>query len=211
MALFLSDLPECISRAAVCSWGLFKRGGSAELRSCNFRACKYFTGNDCGKPRKWHRLSAAPLTLYIVRAELCFSLLWLALCLSQHHLWNDLSAFAHTTDRWAADFLIAAPLVHHSKFPPRQSHTCLVLLVLSTRRYLTEELGDSCSRGLAKVHPQLSAFASPCGAPLIVAKQRRRINFLSLLHLASLFWLWWTRDRRLWDENFNLHALQHLA
>lgn len=26
--------------------------GPAEQRSCNFRACKYFTGNDCGKPRK---------------------------------------------------------------------------------------------------------------------------------------------------------------
>lgn len=43
---------------------LLRRGGPAELQSCNFRAYKYFTGNDCGKPRKRHRLSNA-LSIYI--------------------------------------------------------------------------------------------------------------------------------------------------
>lgn len=43
---------------------------SLSLRSCNFRFCKYFTGNDCGKPRKWHPLSAAFLSLLFVHVLL---------------------------------------------------------------------------------------------------------------------------------------------
>lgn len=62
--LMMPPLPQIwLSAFPACSWGPFSsEGGPAELRSCNFRACKYFTGNDCGKPRKWHRLSS---TLYI--------------------------------------------------------------------------------------------------------------------------------------------------
>lgn len=134
---------------------LLRRGGPAELQSCNFRAYKYFTGNDCGKPRKRHRLSNA-LSIYI----LCFLLLLLADG-NAHYVSDDLSLFVHSTDRWAADVLIAAALVYHCKFPSQQSNTCLLFL-RPTRQYLIGERGDNCSRGLNEVQLQLSVSAAPC-------------------------------------------------
>lgn len=123
-----SDLAQYVS---ACSWGFFFLFllGPAELRSCNFRACKYFTGNDCGKPRKWHRLSSAllPLSLSIYTAKATLgSLLPLSAAGTAHYLSDDLPLFVPSTDRWAADFLIASALVYHCEFPPQQSNTCLL-------------------------------------------------------------------------------------
>lgn len=40
----------------ICSFYEMKEvSGFAMHRSCNFEASEYFTGNGCGKPRKWHR------------------------------------------------------------------------------------------------------------------------------------------------------------
>lgn len=118
--LMMPPLPQIwLSAFPACSWGPFSsEGGPAELRSCNFRACKYFTGNDCGKPRKWHRLSS---TLYIFSKNHTLLSAPTVGCVVSPMTFYRL--FAQTGELLTLDYRC-------SKFPSQQSNTCLLFLSL---------------------------------------------------------------------------------
>lgn len=102
------------------------------LQSCNFRAYKYLTGNDCGEPRKWHALSKTfaiyicthldsgfallPSNLLLLAVGKCAFLAW----------WPFRWLLSQQTGEQLTCWLL--PLL--SKFPSLQSNTCLAFALL---------------------------------------------------------------------------------